>query len=161
MVSSQSWGAFLEGQDLLLQGGELQDSERIVLHEEAAEGVPASANTHHHMFTMKHSNKDGLVSQSVAPLRQVLDGYSVRAVAGWVVHPMLPRLVEAAVLAAHTEGFDSRWWLLSHQQSLLQLNLLLQLHQHRRLHTILGDDAADLQQTQTNLPRLFVQHKTL
>lgn len=47
-----------------------------------------------------------------------------------------PRLVEAAVLAAHAEGFDSRRRLLCHQQSLLQLNLLLQLHQHRRLHAV-------------------------
>lgn len=47
-----------------------------------------------------------------------------------------PRLVEAAVLAAHAEGFDGWRRLLCHQQSLLQLNLLLQLHQHRRLHAV-------------------------
>lgn len=34
-------------------------------------------------------NEDGLISESVASLRQVLDGHSVRAVAGWVVHVML------------------------------------------------------------------------
>lgn len=96
-----------------------------------------------------------------------------------------PRLVKAAMLAAHAEGFDGRRRLICHQQSLLQLDLLLQLHQHRRLHPVpaetnragdwcilgtdvsnqhlhvkhlLGDDASDLQQTETNLPRLLVQH---
>ena len=36
-----------------------------------------------------HPNKDGLVSQSVAALRQVLNGDSVRTVAGRVVHAVL------------------------------------------------------------------------
>lgn len=158
MVTSKAGGAFLKSQDLLLQSGELQHSQRVVFHQEATQRVPAATHTHHHMFTMKHPNKDGLVSQSVAALRQVLNGDSVRTVAGRVVHAVLPRLVEAAVLAAHAEGFDGRRGLLRHQQSLLQLDLLLQLHQHRRIHTVLGDDAADLQQTETNLPRLLVQH---
>jgi len=94
-----------------------------------------------------------------------------------------PGLVEAAVLAAHAEGFHGRGRLLRHQQSLLQLDLLLQLHQHRRLHAVpetqgrvngvslwgarasspalkhsLGDDAADLQEAETHLARLLVQH---
>lgn len=161
MVTSQAGGAFLKGQDLLLQSGKLQHSQRVVFEQEATQRVPATSNTHHHMFPMKHPNKERLVSQSVASLRQVLNGHSVGAVAGWVVHAVLPRLVEAAMLAAHAEGFDSRRRLLSHQPSLLQLNLLLQLHQHRRLHTVLGDDATDLQETETNLPRLLVQHEAL
>lgn len=113
------------------------------------------------MFTMKHPNKEGLVSQSVASLRQILNGNPVGAVAGWVIHTMLPWLVKATMLTTHAEGFDSRRWLLCHQQSLLQLDLLLQLHKHRRLHTVLGDDAADLQQTKTNLTRLLVQNQAL
>lgn len=68
MVTSQGRGAFLKGQDLLLQSGELQDSQRVVFHEEAAQCVPAATDTHHHVFTMKHPNKQGLVSQSVASL---------------------------------------------------------------------------------------------
>lgn len=36
-----------------------------------------------------HPNKEGLVSQSVAALRQVLNGHSVGTVAGWVVHAVL------------------------------------------------------------------------
>lgn len=47
-----------------------------------------------------------------------------------------PGLVEAAVLAAHAEGLDGRRRLLSHQQGLLQLDLLLQLHQHGGLHAV-------------------------
>lgn len=47
-----------------------------------------------------------------------------------------PGLVEAAVLTAHAEGLDGWRRLLRHQQSLLQLDLLLQLHQHRRLHAV-------------------------
>ena len=47
-----------------------------------------------------------------------------------------PGLVEAAVLAAHAEGLDGWRRLLRHQQSLLQLDLLLQLHQHGRLHAV-------------------------
>lgn len=47
-----------------------------------------------------------------------------------------PRLVKAPMLAANTEGFDGRRRLLCHQPSLLQLDLLLQLNQHRRLHAI-------------------------
>lgn len=35
-----------------------------------------------------HPNKESLVSQSVASLRQVLNGNSVGAVAGWVVQAM-------------------------------------------------------------------------
>lgn len=38
-----------------------------------------------------HPNKERLVSQSVASLRQVLDGNPVGAVAGWVVHAVLLR----------------------------------------------------------------------
>ena len=47
-----------------------------------------------------------------------------------------PRLVETTMLAADAEGLDGRRRLLRHQQSLLQLDLLLQLHQHRRLHAV-------------------------
>ena len=47
-----------------------------------------------------------------------------------------PGLVEAAMLAAHAEGLDGWRRLLRHQQSLLQLDLLLQLHQHGRLHAV-------------------------
>lgn len=54
MVTSQGGGAFLKGQDLLLQSGELQDSQRVVFREETAQCVPAAADTHHHVFTMKH-----------------------------------------------------------------------------------------------------------
>lgn len=54
MVTSQARRTFLKGQDLLLQGGELQHSQRVVLHQEATQRVPAAADTHHHMFTMKH-----------------------------------------------------------------------------------------------------------
>lgn len=54
VVSSQAGGAFLKGQDLLLQSGELQHSQRVVLHQESTQCVPASTHTHHHVFTMKH-----------------------------------------------------------------------------------------------------------
>lgn len=114
MVTTEAWGAFLKGQNLLLQSGELQNSQWVVLHQETTQSVPATADPHHHMFTMEHPNKDGLISKSVASLRQVLNRNSVRAVAGWVVHAVLPGLVEAAMLAAHTEGFDSWRWLLCH-----------------------------------------------
>lgn len=159
MMTPEAWGAFLEGQDLLLQSGELQYPQRVVFQQETSEGVPAATDAHHHMFAMKHPNEDGLISESVASLRQVLDGHSVRAVAGWVVHVMLPRLVEATVLATHAEGFDRRRRLLCQEQSLLHFDLLLQLHQHRRLHAVLGDDATGLQQTEANLSRLLVQHE--
>lgn len=161
MLTSEARGSFLEGEDLLLQSGELQHSQGVVLHQEATQCVPAAANTHHHVFVMEHPDKERLVSQSVAPLRQVLNGDSVGAVAGRVVHALLPGLVEATVLAAHAEGFDGWRWFLCHQQSLLQLNLLLQLHQNRRLHAVLRDDAADLQQAEANLPRFLMQHETL
>lgn len=138
VVSSQSGRALLEGEDLLLQRGELQDAQRVVLGQEAAQSVPAAADPHHHVFPMKHSNKDGLVPESVAALGQVLDGDPVGAVTGRLVHPSLLGLVEAAVLAAHTEGFDGGRRLFGQKQGLLlQLDLLLQLHQDRRLHPIL------------------------
>lgn len=54
MVTSQARGAFLKGQDLLLQSGELQHSQRVVLRQEAPQCVPAAADAHHHMFPMKH-----------------------------------------------------------------------------------------------------------
>lgn len=86
------------------------------------------------------------------------------------------------MLAAHAEGLDGRRRLLRQQQRLLQLDLLLQFDQHGRLHTVpaknnskwngapfalevrrgeanvLGDDAADLQQAEADLPWLLVQH---
>lgn len=54
MVTPQARGAFLKGQDLLLQSGELQHSQRVVLHQEAPQCVPAATDAHHHMFPMKH-----------------------------------------------------------------------------------------------------------
>lgn len=137
MVTAQARGSFLESQDFLLQGGELQHAQRVVFCEEAAQRVPAPADTHHHVFTVEHPDEDGLISEAVASLRQILDGNSVGTVAGWVVHAVLPGLVEAAMLAAHAEGFDGGGRLLRHQQRLLQLDLFLQLHQHRRLHAVL------------------------
>lgn len=54
MVTAQARGAFLKGQDLLLQSGELQHSQRVVFHQETTQRVPAATDTHHHMFTVKH-----------------------------------------------------------------------------------------------------------
>lgn len=66
MVTTQAGRAFLKGQDLLLQSGELQHSQRVVLHEETTQRVPAAADTHHHVFTMKHlwRGKNHLVSMN-------------------------------------------------------------------------------------------------
>lgn len=54
VVAPQAGGAFLKGQDLLLQGGKLQHPQWVVLGQEAAQGVPAAAYTHHHVFPVKH-----------------------------------------------------------------------------------------------------------
>lgn len=54
MMTPEAWGAFLEGQDLLLQSGELQYPQRVVFQQETSEGVPAATDAHHHMFAMKH-----------------------------------------------------------------------------------------------------------
>ncbi len=52
-----------------------------------------------------HPDKEGLVSQSVASLREVLDGNPVGAVAGWVVHAVLLQGItedhKAAILLSH------------------------------------------------------------
>lgn len=47
-----------------------------------------------------------------------------------------PCLVEAAVLTAHAECFDDWRRLLRHHQCFLQLDLLLQFNQRRRLHAV-------------------------
>jgi len=47
-----------------------------------------------------HPDEEGLVSQSVASLRQVLDGDSVGTVAGWVVHAVLLEGTQEAHQAA-------------------------------------------------------------
>lgn len=54
MMTPEAWGAFLEGQDLLLQSGELEHPQRVVFQQETSEGVPAATDAHHHMFAMKH-----------------------------------------------------------------------------------------------------------
>lgn len=59
MVTAHAGGSLLEGQDLLLQSGELQHAQRVVLEQEAPQRVPAPTNTDHHVFPMKHlSHKD-------------------------------------------------------------------------------------------------------
>lgn len=107
MIVTQTGGALLERQDLLLQRGELEHPLRVVLHQEPSQSVPAAAHPHHHVFSMKHSDEDGLVSQSVATLGQVLDGHSVSAITRRFVHTSFLRLVQASMLATHTEGFHS------------------------------------------------------
>lgn len=54
MLTTQTRGTLLEGQNLLLQRGELQHPQRVVFGQEASQRVPAAAHTHHHMFPMKH-----------------------------------------------------------------------------------------------------------
>lgn len=54
-----------------------------------------------------HPNKDGLVSQPVASLRQVLNGNSVGAVAGGVVHAVLLRRTTENHKAAILEVLNS------------------------------------------------------
>lgn len=63
-------------------------------------------------------NEDGLISESVASLRQVLDGHSVRAVAGWVVHVML----------LNEEGKDT---VEGNQKAKLKVCLAAMLHSQR------------------------------
>lgn len=53
-VTAQTRWALLKGQDLLLQCGELQHPQRVVLGQEAPQGVPAPANSHHHVFAVQH-----------------------------------------------------------------------------------------------------------
>lgn len=60
VVSSQSGRALLEGEDLLLQRGELQDAQRVVLGQEAAQSVPAAADPHHYVFPMKHLERNDI-----------------------------------------------------------------------------------------------------
>lgn len=113
VVVAQTGRAFLKRQYLLLQSSELEHALRIVLHQEPAQSVPAAPHTHHYMFTMKHSDEDCLVSQSVAALRQVLDRHSIGAITRRFIHTSFLGLVKASVLAAHTEGFHSWRRLLS------------------------------------------------
>lgn len=132
-----TWRALLKRQDLLLQSSELEHTLRVVLHQKPTQSVPAATHTHHHVFTMKHSDEDGLVSESVSTFREVLDGHSVGAVTGRFIQTGLLLLEQSSMLTAHTEGLDSGRRLLSQKQRLFQLDLLLQLHQHRRLHPVL------------------------
>lgn len=53
-VTAQTRWALLEGQDLLLQCGELQLPQRVVLCQEAPQGVPAPADSYHHVFAVQH-----------------------------------------------------------------------------------------------------------
>lgn len=64
MVTTQTRRALLEGQDLLLQRGELQHPQRVVLCQEAPQGVPASTHAHHHMFTMQHLGGENISTSS-------------------------------------------------------------------------------------------------
>lgn len=57
MVTPLARRALLKGKDLLLQGGKLKNPQRVVLHQEAAQRVPAPTHSHHHMFPMQHLRK--------------------------------------------------------------------------------------------------------
>lgn len=60
MVTPHTGRSLLEGQDLLLQGGELQHAQGVVLQQETPQRVPAPADAHHHVLPVKHLlNKDG------------------------------------------------------------------------------------------------------
>lgn len=64
MVTAHAGRALLEGQDLLLQRGELQHAQGVVLQQEAPQRVPAPAHPHHHVFPVKHLlDRDSIVSK--------------------------------------------------------------------------------------------------
>lgn len=46
--------AAVDGGRLALHPRELQHAARVMLEQVALEGLPASANTHHHMFVVQH-----------------------------------------------------------------------------------------------------------
>lgn len=75
-----------------------------------------------------HSDKDGLISKSVTPLRQVLDGDFVRTVAGWVIHAVILQhthaharfhsVLKSYVLFPYTEHHIYCWNYIRHDRHL-------------------------------------------